>query len=351
MIHLRNVLLVAVALCMNAQASAQLMESDNPPKADPIYQVADIATGQMRPTAVYPVPVEKVTLPKGCVKRNWLGVYVCQRSRSLELALEKEEFALIQNGDAEGLKEWATKAENYARRSGTPYKGRILSHVAVAAASLGDVVTPLTVGREVELLEPHNVGIQNLNRLVEASAELSLGTPNLGAATLRSLLLQRKIYFDPAGIVAEGIVGQQLIGTTVPALIEEGISILQDSNGELTEAGAFVTSIAPFQPVGTYIAIAEGKAFLGDREGAQDALDQAYAWAEEHRMPPGALEIVKQTGIELLEEGGLADQWAAGGATGALRQPLGVVATFGKCVTCHAGTSVPDFQYSYKAWW
>lgn len=341
MLYLRNALLVAVALCMNAQASAQLMEADNPPKQAPSYDSVP----------AYPAPVKKVTLPTGCVKRNWLGVYVCKRSRDLELALEREEFALIQNGDAQGLKDWSTKAENYARRSGTPYKGRILTHVAVAAGSLGDLVTPLTVGREVEVLEPHNVGIQAFNRIVEASAELSLGTPNLGAATLRSLLLQRKIYFDPAGIVNEGIVGQQLIGTTVPELIEEGISILQDSSGNLTEAGAFVTSIAPFQPVGNYIAIAEGKAFLGDRQGAQEALDQAYAWGEQHNMPPGALAIVEQTGIELLEEGGLADQWAAGGATGALRQPFGAVTTFGKCVTCHAGAVVPDFQYSYKAWW
>ena len=293
----------------------------------------------------FPVPDVEARLSDVC-DTSWF-TDDCRADLAFEDSLERQYWALVQNSDVAGMEHWLDKTDTYLAEVDAHHEPQLTILLAFGylmcsraqgiARGLPDLGRAIHAGRRAEQLDPTSFSIRPLNRYLDIALDLAMGN----RANAEQTLLQLRRLHEEHGataIEAEVVAQYAMLGSTEPDLVQQALDTLRETPALVLQT----TSLAPFKPVGTYLAMAEGQAFLGDRASAELLIHDARVWGQDNGLPPTFLNRIDEARDTLLLPDGLADQWEAGATPiGLIRMPLGPSQSAESCALCHLGHHDP----------
>lgn len=323
---------------------AHAAEHSGPPVTQPVYS-----------DYTYPVPTRYAHLPRGCSHFLANIFWGCSRSAKLELTLEREFWAHVQNTNFNGMSALLSKIKNYVYYSNTPYQGRLVRLMAFGNVMLSQKVRGLVPEKVPNLIAARALGeLSNIKQPEHAFTHAITGFTDilLSYALLQGRAGDNKVEFlldsprtkGEYGLEAAAVGAMALSYTTDTNRIYRGLAILNDCVDPICTR---TSSVAPFKLVGMKLSVAEAYVAVGDRAGAQRMVNEAIEFAKANNMAATPLKELEGFGAEILgDEFMTASRKLTG--FGMYRLPAGPSQDAKACAMCHQNAVVPDYYYNWK---
>ena len=297
----------------------------------------------------------------------------CEQDSTLELAMERKFWAIVQNTGVEEMKSWAQDSVAYATASEGTYRARIFKLAAFGNTMVYTAYAPgdpagirYIVSGASDIVRSIRLNVYNPNALAMGLYYLSLSEfllePRVessrldGEGVLDKMLKVALLFGRPSpkydvGYGSElryvGLSGHTSLLNSPEDPIQFGIDGFNDGeNWSVVRT----TSLAPFKQVGAEINLAEAYAALDQREASEERYARIERWLVGKNAPAGYNGWIDATRVELLGAGGLIETWQTPrGLLGSqIRQPYGPFEQTQICRMCHLGAVVPDDYYSWR---
>ncbi len=297
----------------------------------------------------------------------------CAQDSSLELAMERKFWAIVQNTGVEEMKSWAEDSVAYAIASESTYRARIFKLAAFGNTMVYTAYAPgdpagirYIVSGASDIVRSIRLNVYNPNALAMGLYYLSLSEfllePRLessrldGESVLDKMLKVALLFGRPSpkydvGYGSElryvGLSGHTSLLNSPEDPIQFGIDGFDNAeNWSVVRT----TSLAPFKQVGAEINMAEAYAALDQREASEERYARIERWLVGKNAPAGYDGWIEATRVELLGPGGLIETWQTPrGLLGSqIRQPYGPFEQTQICRMCHLGAVVPNDYYSWR---
>ena len=304
----------------------------------------------------YPVKIDRTNLPYACQPEVFSILFKCHRSIKIELALENEFWAYIQNIDTQGMRNLINRINSYVKRSNTEYKGRLIRLMAfgnvmvsqetagISVNKIPNLLAAKALGEKSNFYQNNNVNTLSINGFTDSLISYALKFRKQGDNIVKRLLSLNNDEHGEYGLEAEIVGAMAYTYTTDKTRIEKGLDILnncEDYNCIRT------TALAPFKEVGVMITIAEGLVALNRFNEAKNILSKALNFSQNNNMPTALIAKLKQAKNEILF-GNYANDAIKLKGIGAYRLPAGPSQSSVACALCHSGAKVSDHFYRWR---
>lgn len=307
----------------------------------------------------FPPLIHRTQLPIECTSnhKGIKGKKPCLRNADLEISLEQEYWAIVQNTNIDAMTDWLTRTKSYLNLSQSAYQDRLnmlsgfgevmifRSQNFANSTSIRHVLSAISHIQKSLQRSPQVPSALSMDFFLKAFFAYALGKDQLGQQLIEKLRALPKEY-DHYGSEGYLVAAFAYMALKDKEMVKLGLDLLQDCLHPYCQR---TTSLAPFKMMGNAIAIAEAEAYRGMVEKAAATLNQAYIWGQEHNFPKTLLTRLIQYKEELLNpQNGLIVQWNRGQSLGSIRLPFGPSQSAESCSMCHAGSHTPQHYYTWK---